>query len=69
MPEKGKEVRLKHELNIDDIISVNVIVVNGSTNNLIIRSQIDFISQKSLYNWYIDKENIVLIRPNNVIIK
>ncbi len=66
MPEKGKEIKLKHGLNVNDIISVNVIVVNGTSNNLIIRSQVDLISQKVLYNWYIDKENLVLIRPNNV---
>ncbi len=66
MPEKGKEVKLKHELNVDDIIGVNVIIINGTTNSLIIRSQVDLISQKVLYNWYVDKENFVLIRPNNV---
>ena len=66
MPEKGKEVKLKHGLNVDDIIGVNVIIVNGTTNSLIIRSQVDLISQKVLYNWYVDKENFVLIRPNNV---
>lgn len=66
MPEKGKEIKIKHNLNVNDIISVNVIVLNGTQNSVIIRSQVDLISQKVLYNWYIDKENFVLIRPNNV---
>lgn len=66
MPEKGKELKIKHDLNVDDILNVNVIIVNGNKKNLIMRSQVDLISQKALYNWYIDKENFVLIRPNNV---
>jgi hypothetical protein len=66
MPEKGKEIKIKHKLNVNDIINVNVIIVNGNPNNLIIRSQVDLMSQKVLYNWYIDKDSFVLIRPNNV---
>ena len=67
MPPKGKELKIKHNLNINDIINVNVIVVNGDKKNLIMRSQVDLMSQKALYNWYIDKENFILIRPNDVI--
>lgn len=66
MPPKGKELKIKHDLNADNIISVNVIVVNGNSNSQIIRSQVDLISQKVLYNWYVDNHNFVLIRPNNV---
>lgn len=69
MPQKGKELKIQHNLNTENIISVNVIVVNGSSKNLILRSQVDLISQKVLYNWYIDKDHFVLIRPNNVKIK
>lgn len=66
MPPKGKEIKVKHGLNIDKIISVNVIILNGSGHNQIIRSQVDLISQKVLYNWYIDRDDFVLIHPNNV---
>jgi hypothetical protein len=66
MPIKGQEIKIKHNLNIDVIYSVNVIVLNGPKNNKIIRSQVDLISQKALYNWYVDKNYFVLIRPNNV---
>jgi hypothetical protein len=66
MPIRGQEIKIKHNLNIDSIYSVNVIVLNGPKNNKIIRSQVDLISQKALYNWYVDKNNFVLIRPNNV---
>ena len=66
MPPRGHEVRIKHNFLIDDIVSVNVIVLNGPKDNQIIRSQVDLISQKVLYNWYVEKSNFVLIRPNNV---
>ena len=66
MPQKGKEIRIKHRLDVKNIININVIVLNGSNNNLIIRSQVDLLTQKVLYNWYVDKEHFVLIRPNNV---
>jgi predicted methyltransferase MtxX (methanogen marker protein 4) len=66
MPPKGKELKINHNLNVNDIINVNVIIVNGVSQNLIMRSQVDMMSQKALYNWYIDKEHFVLIRPNNV---
>jgi hypothetical protein len=66
MPEKGKELKIKHSLDVSDILSINVMVVNGNNKNLIMRSQVDLISQKILYSWYVDKENFVLIRPNNV---
>jgi hypothetical protein len=66
MPHKGQEIKIKHNLDIKKIINVNVIVLNGNKNSIIIRNQIDLISQKVLYNWYIDQENFVLIRPNNV---
>jgi hypothetical protein len=69
MPEKGKEIKIKHSLNVANIINVNIIVVNGTPSNLIIRNQVDLITQKVLYNWYLDKTNLVIIRPNNVIIK
>jgi len=67
MPPKGKEVKIKHDLNVKNIININVIVLNGTTHNLIIRNQVDLLTQKVLYNWYVDKENFVIIRPNNVI--
>ncbi len=66
MPQKGKEIKIKHGLDVKNIININVIVLNGSNNNLIIRNQVDLLSQKVLYNWYVDKDNFVLIRPNNV---
>ena len=66
MPQKGKELKIKHNLNAEDIISVNVIVLNQSSQNLILRSQVDLISQKALYNWYLDRTYLVLIRPNKV---
>ena len=66
MPARGKEIKIKHNFQIDDIVGVTVIVVNGPKNNKIIRSQVDLITQKVLYNWYVDKNNFVLIRPNNV---
>ena len=66
MPEKGKEIRIKHGLEVTKIINVNVIVINGRNSNTILRSQVDLMSQKALYNWDVDKENFVLIRPNNV---
>jgi hypothetical protein len=66
MPPKGKELKIKHELNAKDILSVNVMIVNQTSQNFIMRSQVDLMSQKVLYNWYLDKENFVLIRPNNV---
>ena len=66
MPDKGKEIKIKHGLDLTKIINVNVIILNGSKQNTILRSQFDLISQKALYNWYVDKENFVLIRPNNV---
>lgn len=68
MPQKGKEIRIKHHLDVKKILNVNVIVLSGNSNNLIIRNQVDLLSQKVLYNWYIDKESFVIIRPNNVII-
>jgi hypothetical protein len=43
MPIKGQEIKIKHNLNIDVIYSVNVIVLNGPKNNKIIRSQVDLI--------------------------
>lgn len=67
MPSRGHEIKIKHNFNINDIYSVNVIVLNGPKNNKIIRSQVDLITQKALYNWYVDKNNFVLIRPNNVL--
>lgn len=66
MPPRGKEIKVKHGLDVQGIIGVNVTVLNGTSNNLIVRSQVDLISQKVLYNWYVEKENFVLIRPNNV---
>jgi hypothetical protein len=66
MPQKGKELKIKHNLKVQDIISVNVMVVNQTSQNMIMRSQVDLISQKALYNWYVDKDFFVLIRPNNV---
>ena len=66
MPSKGKELRIKHELEVNKIISVNVVIVNGSSENLIIRPQVDLLSQKVMYNWYIDRESFVLIRPHSV---
>lgn len=66
MPAKGKELRINHGLDVNNIISVNVIIINGSGVNQILRSQVDLISQKVLYNWYVDKEHFVLIHPNNV---
>ena len=66
MPPKGKELKIKHELNAKDILSVNVMIVNQTSQNFIMRSQVDLMSQKVLYNWYLDKDNFVLIRPNNV---
>lgn len=66
MPARGKEIKIKHNFQIDDIVGVTVIVINGPKNNKIIRSQVDLITQKVLYNWYVDKNNFVLIRPNNV---
>jgi len=66
MPQRGQEIKIKHDFNIDDIFGVNVIVVNGPMNNKIIRSQVDLISQKALYNWYVEKNHFVLISPNNV---
>lgn len=68
MPSRGQEIKVKHNLDIDDIFGVNVIILNGPKKNKIIRSQVDLISQKVLYNWYVEKTNFVLIRPNNVII-
>ncbi len=67
MPKRGKEIKIKHNLDVKKIISINVIVLNGSNNNIIIRNQVDLLTQKVLYNWYIDNQNFVLIRPNNVI--
>jgi len=66
MPHKGQEIKIKHNLDIKKIINVNVIVLNGNKNSIIIRNQVDLISQKVLYNWYVDQENFILIRPNNV---
>ena len=66
MPQKGKEIKIKHNLDIKKIINVNVIVLNGNKNSIIIRNQVDLISQKVLYNWYVDQESFILIRPNNV---
>ena len=66
MPQRGKEIKIRHGLDVKNILNVNVIVINGSSNNLIIRNQVDLLTQKVLYNWYVDKENFVLIRPNNV---
>lgn len=68
MPSRGQEVKIKHNFDVNDIYGVNVIVLNGPKNNKIIRSQVDLISQKVLYNWYVEKDNFVLIRPNNVMI-
>jgi glutathione peroxidase-family protein len=66
MPPKGQELKIKHNLKVDDIIGVNVMIVNKTSQNMIMRSQVDLISQKVLYNWYVDKDFFVLIRPNNV---
>jgi len=66
MPQKGKELKIKHGLDVKKIININVIVLNGSNKNFIIRNQVDLLTQKVLYNWYVDKEHFVLIRPNNV---
>ena len=66
MPNRGQEIKIKHNFNVDDIYGVNVIVLNGPKSNKIIRSQVDLISQKVLYNWYVEKDHFVLIRPNNV---
>jgi hypothetical protein len=66
MPQKGKELKIKHNLDIKKIINVNVIVLNGNKNSIIIRNQVDLLSQKVLYNWYVDQDNFILIRPNNV---
>ena len=66
MPARGQEIKINHNLDVDDIYGVNVIVLNGPKSNKIIRSQVDLISQKVLYNWYVDKNHFVLIRPNNV---
>ena len=66
MPNRGQELKINHNFDIEDIYGVNVIVINGPKSNKIIRSQVDLITQKVLYNWYIDKKNFVLIRPNNV---
>lgn len=68
MPKRGKEIKIKHNLIVEDIISVNVIVLNKTTQNTILRSQVDLISQKALYNWYLDKTYLVIIRPNNVVL-
>ena len=67
MPHRGEEIKIKHQVDVKNILNINVIVLNGSNNNLIIRNQVDLLSQKVLYNWYVDKENFVIIRPNNVI--
>lgn len=66
MPEKGKELKVKHGLNIKDISNISVNIVNGREEGMIIRSQVDLISQKVLFNWYCDHENFVVIRANNV---
>ena len=66
LPRKGKELKIKHNLNAEDIINVNVIVLNKTPRNMIIRSQVDLITQKALYNWYVDTTYLVIIRPNNV---
>jgi hypothetical protein len=66
MPQKGKELKIQHNINVEDIISVNVVVLNKTSQNFILRSQVDLISQKALYNWYIDRSYLVVIRPNNV---
>jgi len=67
MPQKGNEIKIKHGLDVKNIININVIVLNGSNKNFIIRNQVDLLTQKVLYNWYVDREHFVLIRPNNVI--
>ena len=40
MPEKGKELRIPHGFNFDDIAGVNVVIVNGTKANPILRSQV-----------------------------
>ena len=66
MPSKGAEIKVQHNLNSDEIIGINIITRNGSQNNKILRSENDFNSQKTLYNWYVDNKYFVLIRPNKV---
>ena len=66
MPDKGKEQSFKHELNIDDIFNIDVSVINGPSNNRIMKSQMNLSTSKVLFNWYLDNENFYLIRPNNL---
>ncbi len=66
MPSNGKELKIKHGLNPEEIINVSVLILNHTGSNVIMRSQVDLISGKALFNWYLDKENLVIFRPNNV---
>jgi hypothetical protein len=66
MPAKGEVAKLKHDINVDDIESVNIMLVNKTAGNTIMKGQVDLMSQRVLYNWYLDRDNLVVIRPNNV---
>lgn len=74
MPISGKNVSVKHNLDINSIVNVNVYVINGTNDHLILRGQVyslfnknDLASNKPLYNWYVDNNSIVILRPNDVI--
>lgn len=66
MPAKGKESQFKHGLDINKIFNIVVSIINGSDNNKILKSQLNLISNKILFNWYVDKDTLYLIHPNNL---
>lgn len=69
MPEKGKESKFKHGLDINNIFNVAVSLVNGSENNRILKSQVNLASNRVLFNWYLDNDYFYLIHPNNLDVK
>jgi hypothetical protein len=69
MPEKGKESKFKHGLDINNIFNVAVSLVNGSENNKILKSQVNLASNRVLFNWYLDNDYFYLIHPNNLDVK
>jgi len=40
MPDKGKEIKIAHGFDINNVVGINVIVINGTKYNPIIRSQV-----------------------------
>lgn len=65
MPSKGKEAKIKHNIDTNQLYSVNVNIINRTSSMTIFRSQYELIDQKLLFSWYVDNDYFYLIHPLN----